>query len=296
METATGIRRKLVQEIKNFISNSKLSEFEKGLFKSSLYYSDDEETWGSLARGTLVLLLTDCHPNAVKKAIGVELLHHASLIVDDIIDNAIERRGRKAFWRKHGVNISILFAHKLVSIAGILLSKDPLFFETINSMVSCEIESQYKKTSITNIKEYEYFVLKKTGKLYGLIINIVKENIANNSVDYNFLKKSFENIGVSHQILDDKSDYNNKDVFLTNDAFIEERNVNFFNLENFGYSLSFLEKFYAQLGEKALDILRKNLSVKSFPNKKSIIELCHCVAFGKRITEELSNRKLTIVQ
>lgn len=151
MQTTTDIRQKLLQEIKNFIANSKLSEFEEELIKSSLYYSDDEETWGSLARGTLVLLLTNCHPDAINKAIGVELLHHASLIVDDIIDNAIERRGRKAFWRKHGVNISILFAHKLVSIAGSFLGNDATFFDTINNMVSCEIESQLKETNIKNI-------------------------------------------------------------------------------------------------------------------------------------------------
>jgi len=285
MKLYTAIRQDLIREIKNFVTFSELSDYEKDLLKSALYYSDDEEIWGSLARGTLVLLLTNCHPDAIQKAIGIELLHHASLVVDDIIDNALERRGRKAFWRKHGVNISILFAHKLVSIAGSLLANDFLFFETINNMLSCELESQYKKVRITNIKEYENFVLKKTGKLYGLIINIVKENIVYPLADYDLLKKAFEYIGVAHQILDDKFDYYNRDIFLTNDAFVKERSVNFFNLENFGYPISYLENFHAQLGKKALDILRKNLSTMEVPNKKSIIELCHYVVFGMTISD-----------
>lgn len=283
MKTIAEVRQNLLGEIKKFAANTELPEIEKELLKSALYYSDEDETWGSLARGTLVLLLTNCHYTAIQKAIGIELLHHASLIVDDIIDNAIERRGRKAFWRKYGINVSILFAHKLVSMAGNILKKDMCFFETLNNMLSSEIASQLQSVNISTIKEYEDFVSGKTGKLYGLMVSFIREFNDNDSIQFDLIQTSLENIGISHQILDDKEDYNNKDVFLTNEAYKAEKNLNFYNLEKYGYTKVYLEKYHYQIGTKALNILNSQLKDSLFVNKKSILELCGYIAFGKNV-------------
>ena len=294
MQTIADVRQNLLVEIKNFVSNAELSEAETELLKSALYISDVDETWGSLARGTLVLLLTNCHSLATQKAIGIELLHHASLIVDDIIDNAIERRGRKAFWRKHGTNISILFAHKLVSMAGSILGKDEYFFTTIDNMLSSEIASQLQEVRINKIKDYEKFVSKKTGALYGLIVSFIKEFNNFDSYDTDLIKISLEQIGIAHQILDDKEDYNNMDVFLTDEAYKTEKNTNFFSLEKFGYSKLYLDKYHYQVGIKALEILDSQLKSRFFQNKKGIIELCSYVAFGKKFDLKESTQNLAI--
>lgn len=54
---------------------------------------------------------------AIGLAAGVELLHNASLIHDDLQDGDIERRGAPALWRVHGVALSICAGDLMISAA-----------------------------------------------------------------------------------------------------------------------------------------------------------------------------------
>ena len=137
--------------------------------------------------------------------------------------------------------------------------------------------------------------MKKTGKLYGLILNITKEFNVYKSFNFASLKNALEYVGISHQILDDNADYNNKDVFLTNEAFLLERNFNFFNLGIYGYSKPYLEKYHRQLGEKALNILKMQLNENEFLHKEAILELCCYVAFGNPTFLEYNHQPAEVV-
>lgn len=55
--------------------------------------------------------------HAVHAAMGVELLHAASLVHDDIMDSASLRRGRPTLHAAHGVNIALLCGDYLVALA-----------------------------------------------------------------------------------------------------------------------------------------------------------------------------------
>ena len=68
---------------------------------------------GKLLRPALVLLCgkivgSELTTELVSMAIASELVHAASLIHDDIIDNAITRRARKALYREFGISIAVL--------------------------------------------------------------------------------------------------------------------------------------------------------------------------------------------
>ena len=54
--------------------------------------------------------VTDC-------AVSVELLHLSSLVIDDILDDAPSRSGKKSLYRKHGIGQAIITAEILTSFS-----------------------------------------------------------------------------------------------------------------------------------------------------------------------------------
>ena len=59
----------------------------------------------------------EVHPNAIKAAAAIELLHLATLVHDDIIDNAGLRRGNITLQKKYGKRTAVICGDYLLSIA-----------------------------------------------------------------------------------------------------------------------------------------------------------------------------------
>lgn len=57
------------------------------------------------------------HPNAVSFAAAIELLHLATLVHDDVIDNAGIRRGKVTLQKKYGVKTAVICGDYLFSIS-----------------------------------------------------------------------------------------------------------------------------------------------------------------------------------
>ncbi len=76
---------------------------------------------GKRFRGFLTLLVADAMggvpENAVDAAVAVELVHAASLALDDIIDLDYERRGRPAAWVAKGVSKTVMVSNLLIPYA-----------------------------------------------------------------------------------------------------------------------------------------------------------------------------------
>jgi len=136
----------------------------------------------------------------------IELLHVASLIHDDIIDENSLRRGaptiNSLINEKCAVSIGYAF---LSHISMKLLSQDKqtllLFFETIKEMCLgeiLEIKSTFNRSR--NIKNYIKVISLKTGSLFALSCSINEKNNNKN------LKSFGKNFGIAFQILDDISD------------------------------------------------------------------------------------------
>jgi heptaprenyl diphosphate synthase len=57
------------------------------------------------------------HPNAIKMAAAIEMLHLATLVHDDIIDNADLRRGNVTLQKKYGRKTAVICGDYLLSVA-----------------------------------------------------------------------------------------------------------------------------------------------------------------------------------
>lgn len=57
------------------------------------------------------------HPNAVKIAAAIEILHLATLVHDDVIDNADLRRGKPTLQKKYGKRTAVICGDYLLSLA-----------------------------------------------------------------------------------------------------------------------------------------------------------------------------------
>ena len=85
----------------------------KALFDSALAHEDDflgraldyvRRREGKMMRPVLVLLMAkECgavSDKSLRAAVTLELLHTASLVHDDVVDESGERRGQRAPWRQ----------------------------------------------------------------------------------------------------------------------------------------------------------------------------------------------------
>lgn len=62
-----------------------------------------------------------CWDDVLPMAVGLELLHLASLIADDIVDSSQERDGRPALWNEVGTGSAVLASQMLAAEAGRLI-------------------------------------------------------------------------------------------------------------------------------------------------------------------------------
>jgi len=72
---------------------------------------------GKRLRARLILTIAGASPSAVKTAAVVEMIHAASLLHDDVIDDAFTRRGRPSINALYGNKTSIMFGDVLYSKA-----------------------------------------------------------------------------------------------------------------------------------------------------------------------------------
>lgn len=87
------------------------------------------EAGGKRLRAMLVLLACNVvggrAVSAVDAAVAVEILHNFTLVHDDVMDNALVRRGRKTVHTKWDTNVAILCGDQLIAHAYQLLENVP---------------------------------------------------------------------------------------------------------------------------------------------------------------------------
>lgn len=148
----------------------------------------------------------------VNIASAIELIHAATLIHDDILDNASTRRGEPSLFSKRGIPESVLFGDYLFSRAFSVISEamDPLLNREMTNALSELLEGEIleKQTSgeIHQDKEkYFSIIRKKTGVLFGL-----SSKLGAMQTGEDLLKQAYEfgiNAGTAYQIVDDLLDY-----------------------------------------------------------------------------------------
>jgi octaprenyl-diphosphate synthase len=144
----------------------------------------------------------------------IELLHTASLVHDDVVDDANERRGSlsvNALWNS---KIAVLVGDYMLS-KGLLISvlKErydmlEIVSEAVQSMSEGEL-LQIQKARKLNIKEEDYYriIIRKTAALIAACTATGARSVSNDQEVIQLMKDFGENIGVAFQIRDDILDY-----------------------------------------------------------------------------------------
>jgi octaprenyl-diphosphate synthase len=144
----------------------------------------------------------------------IELLHTASLVHDDVVDNADERRGALSINALWNSKIAVLVGDYMLS-KGMLISVENNRFdmleivsEAVKSMSEGEL-LQLQKSRKFNLKEEDYFriIVSKTAALISACTACGARSVTDNPETIQLMKDFGENIGVAFQIKDDLLDY-----------------------------------------------------------------------------------------
>lgn len=178
---------------------------------------------GKQIRPLFVLLSAKCHgeinENTYRAAAFIELLHTATLIHDDVVDNSDKRRGLfslNALWKN---KIAVLVGDYLLSKGMILAleNKDYQMLESISETVKSMSEGeiyQMEKARRMDITEEDYYdiIKRKTASLIASCCVLGALSVNADEIQVERMKQFGTSVGIAFQIKDDIFDYqtNNK--------------------------------------------------------------------------------------
>jgi octaprenyl-diphosphate synthase len=144
----------------------------------------------------------------------IELLHTASLVHDDVVDDANERRGALSINALWNSKIAVLVGDYLLS-KGMLISVEKNRFdmlEIVSDAVKMMSEGellQLQKARKLNLKEEDYFkiIKSKTAALLSACTACGARSVSDDAETIQMMKDLGENIGIAFQIRDDLLDY-----------------------------------------------------------------------------------------
>lgn len=162
----------------------------------------------------------------------VELLHTATLVHDDVVDEATERRGYFSVYALWKNKASVLVGDYLLA-KGLLLSLENNDFKTLHILsdaVSRMSEGellQLEKSRLLNITEDDYFNIIKN-KTASLLASACAAGANSTTNDDQFIEKMKlfgEYTGIAFQIKDDLFDYGTDDVGKPTGNDIKEKKL-----------------------------------------------------------------------
>ena len=169
---------------------------------------------------TLNLWQEDCQP-FLPVALAIELIHTATLVHDDVIDDSAQRRGRPTVNAQWGNYVSVLAGDYLFAKAFTLLTEygDIRIIKDMAGLVAAMSEGEIQQQSecfhvALDIDKYYKRIGKKTAHFFtvsaqcgGLVSGADNHSLA-------ALRSYGFNVGMAFQIIDDLLDYTG-DVKLT---------------------------------------------------------------------------------
>lgn len=162
----------------------------------------------------------------------VELLHTATLVHDDVVDDSLERRGFfsiNALWKN---KIAVLVGDFLLS-KGLLLAVENEHFSLLK-IISASVKDmsegellQMEKARQLDITEEVYFeiITKKTASLISSACGIGAASVTTDQTLIDKVKQLGEYIGIAFQIKDDLFDYGEKEIGKPRGIDIKEQKM-----------------------------------------------------------------------
>jgi len=141
---------------------------------------------GKRLRPSLVLIAANLYTEDISKAItpalGIEMYHNSTLLHDDVMDKAPERRGRATVHVKWNENQAILSGDAMIGLAYQLISEAPPrvlkhvmdTFNTMNQEIcqGQQYDMEFETRNDVTIEEYMEMIRLKTSVLLGRALQI----------------------------------------------------------------------------------------------------------------------------
>lgn len=148
----------------------------------------------------------------IDAAAGIELIHTASLLHDDIIDKSLIRRKKESALKKYGEKASLLAGDFLFAKAFGLCARLDKFVvaEAENACIALAtgemLEQQISIEETPSIEEYFEVISKKTASLFSLSAIVGAHLAKARKKEVELLRKFGDLLGKSFQIADDLLD------------------------------------------------------------------------------------------
>lgn len=217
MDYLSIIKHPIEAELADFISlfNQSLSH-EDGLLGSALEHI--RKRAGKRMRPILILLMarnfgqiTDVTQNA---AVGLELLHTASLVHDDVVDESEERRGQASVNATYDNKVAVLVGDYILSTALLCVARTHseqivTYLAELGRTLSDGEILQLSNIGRKDISEDIYYdvIKQKTAALFEACAGIGALSSGASEEDVMAAKQFGQNLGIIFQIRDDIFDY-----------------------------------------------------------------------------------------
>lgn len=146
-------------------------------------------------------------------AAAIETLHTATLVHDDIIDDADIRRGKPTVSKKHGTNMAVYTGDYLLASSILLLIRSGLptdlsahVAKAVRMMCIGEVNQYLSRYDITGVSSYLRRVMKKTGILFAASTGCGSYAAGLEESQVKIMTRLGLNMGVAFQIRDDLLD------------------------------------------------------------------------------------------
>ncbi len=178
---------------------------------------------GKMIRAVSVLVCAEdeegkINPSAVQAAAAIEIIHLASLVHDDVIDNSDLRRGQETLQKKYGKRTAVICGDYLLSLAlktisSITDGKDYLDIPTtdyISKLCLGELRQHINNNNLDlTLVEYIRIISGKTAALFEASFFAGAVLGGTSQADINKYKKIGNYAGLIFQLQDDCLDFDN---------------------------------------------------------------------------------------
>lgn len=206
--------------------NKEMNKF-NDLFRESLSHSDGLlnqalthilQRGGKMMRPILVMLVAknygEVNEATLNCAVGLELLHTASLVHDDVVDESLERRGQKSINAIYNNKVSILVGDYILSTALYYVARTGNVrmlssLADLGRVLSNGEIDQLSTISNKEISEEDYYnvIRQKTAALFSTCSRLGALSVGAKEDDIKEADTFGENLGIIFQIKDDIFDY-----------------------------------------------------------------------------------------
>ena len=218
VEALVGKRLSMVDHrLSNYLQSHYIPVAEMGVYLAA--------SRGKRLRPTLLLLAAkmvgyEGDKDIVYSAI-YELVHTASLIHDDIVDQALLRRGRPSLNARFGPEMAVLMGDYAFTLALNLANREgekpilTIISETTLSLVQGELLQSHHKWDLTLSRECYLDILRnKTARLFGACATTPAHLVGATEEEKRALLEYGEYMGLAFQIVDDCLDFSSDEATL----------------------------------------------------------------------------------